>query len=66
MTFIFCMCVPYDLSEGTMHFEHVTLTMTFDLHLENFNSVINFFTIRHRAFILGRCVPYDKTFTMIL
>ena len=38
--------------------------MTFDLHFENFNSAHNFLTIRHRAFIFGMCVPYDKTFLM--
>ena len=55
-----------DLSDGNIYFEHVTLTATFDLHLKNFNSAHNFITIRRRAFILGRCVPYDKTFPMIL
>ena len=54
------------LSVGTINFEHVTLTVTFDLHFENFNSAHNFLTIRHRAFILGRCVFYDKAFPMIL
>ena len=43
----------------------MTLTVTFDLHLENFNFVHNFLTIRHRAFIFGMCVPYDKTFPMV-
>ena len=38
----------------------MTLTVTFDLHLENFNSAHNFLTIRNRAFIFGMCVPYDK------
>ena len=55
-----------DLSDYNIYFEHVTLTMTFDLHLENFNSAHNLITIRLRAFILGRCVPYDKTFPMIV
>ena len=27
-----------DLSDGNIYFEHVTLTVTFDLYLENFNS----------------------------
>ena len=39
------------------------------LHLENFNSAHNFLTInRHtdRAFILGKCVLYDKTFSFVL
>ena len=47
------------------YFDHVTLTVTFDLHLENFNFAHNFLTIRHRAFIFGMCVPYDKTFLMV-
>ena len=34
--------------------------MTFDLHLENFNSAHKFLTIRHRAFIFDMCVPYDN------
>ena len=56
-----------DLSDGYIYFEHVTLTLTFDLHLENFNSGHNFITIyRRRAFILGRCVSYDKSCPMIL
>ena len=54
-----------DLSDGNIYFEHVTLTVTSDLHLENFNSAHNFITIWRRAFILGRCVRYDKTFPMI-
>ena len=37
----------------------MTLTVAFDLHLENFNSAHNFSIIRHRAFILGRRVLYD-------
>ena len=40
--FIICLCVPHDLSDGTMGFEHVTLTVTFDIPLENFNSAHNF------------------------
>ena len=53
-----------DLSDGTINFDH--LTLTFDLHLENFNSAHNFLAIRHRAFILGKSVLYDKTFPMAL
>ena len=44
----------------------MTLTVTFDLHLENFNSAHNFLTTGHKAFIFGMCVPYDKTFLMVL
>ena len=36
--------------------------MTFDLHLENFNSAHNFLTIK--AFILDKCMHYDKTLPM--
>ena len=43
-----------------MNFDHVTLTVTYDLHLKNVNSAHNFLTVRHRAFILGKCVLYDK------
>ena len=54
-----------DLYDGTINFEHVTLTVTFDLHLDNFNSPQNFPTIRHRNFIFGVCVPYIKTFLVV-
>ena len=37
--------LDHDLSDGTINFDHVTLT--FDLHLENFNFTHNFLTIRH-------------------
>ena len=45
-----------------MNFELVTLTVTFDLLLKNFNIGHNFFIERDRAFIFGMCIPYDKTF----
>ena len=48
-----------ELSSGTINFDYVTLTVTFDLHLENFNFAHNFLTIRHRAFKFNMCVPYD-------
>ena len=61
-TFIFGMCVPYDntFPDGTIDFEHVTLTVTFDLHWENFvchtfGLPYNFFTFRGRASYLA-CV----------
>ena len=41
------------------------LTVTFDLHLENFNFAHNFLTVRHRAFIFGTCVSYDNTFLVV-
>ena len=40
---------------------NVILTVTFALHLENFNSAHNFLTIMRMAFILGKCVLYDNT-----
>ena len=40
---IFGMCVPCDKTYGTINIEHVTLTVTFDLHFENFHSTHNFF-----------------------
>ena len=53
------MCDPYD---KTINFELVTLTVTFDLLLKNFNIGHNFFIVRDRAFIFSMCVPYDQTF----
>ena len=52
-------------SDSTIHFDHVTLTVTFDLHLEIFNFAHNFLTIRHRVFIFGIRVLYDKTFLIV-
>ena len=49
----------------TINFDHVTLTVTFGLQVENFNSAHNFLTIRHRVFIFGICVTYNKTFLMV-
>ena len=46
-------------------FEHVTLTLTFDLLLINFIISQNFFILRDKAFIFGKCVPYDKAFPMV-
>ena len=45
-----------------MNFELVTLTMTFDLLLKNFDIGHSFFIERDKAFIFGMCIPYDKTF----
>ena len=54
-----------DLSGSTKHFEHVTLTMIFDLNLKNFNICFNYCTVRGRAFIIGMCSlrqePFDST-----
>ena len=38
----------YDLFDGTIAFEHVTLTVTFDLHLKTY-SITHNFTTRHRG-----------------
>ena len=46
-------------------FEHVTLTVTFDLNLKNFVVSHNFLILRDKAFIFGKCVPFDKAFLMI-
>ena len=54
-----------DLYDGNIYFEYVTLTVTLTYILKTLNSAHNFITIRRRAFILGRFVPYDKTFPMI-
>ena len=45
-----------------MNFEHVTLTVTFDLL---FNIGHNFLTVTDWAFIFGICVPYVHTFPMV-
>ena len=50
-------------SGSTINFEHVTLTMIFDLLLKIFNIGRNFFILRNRAFMFGTCVPYDKAFS---
>ena len=64
--FIFGMSVPYDksLSDGTINFEHVTLTVTCDLLLKNLNIGYNFFILRDGALIFCMCVPYDKVFPL--
>ena len=54
-----------DLSDGTINFEHVTLTVTFDLILKNFNICHNFFILRDGALIYGMCVPFDKAFPLV-
>ena len=51
---------------GWKMFDHVTLTITFDLHLNNLNIGCNFCTVRGRAFIFGMCVPCDKTLLFML
>ena len=60
------MCTLWqDLSNGTINFEHVTLTVTFDLLLKNFNIGHNLFILWDKAFIFGMCVPCDKAFPMV-
>ena len=53
------------LSDGTINFELVTLTVIFDLLLKNFNIGHNLFLVRDRAFIFGMGIPYDKAFLII-
>ena len=48
-----------------MNFEHVTLTVTFDLLLKNFIMSRNFLILRDKAFVLGICVPWDKAFQTV-
>ena len=48
-----------------MNFGRVTLSVTFDLLLKNFNIGHNLFTLRDRSFIFGMCDPYDKTFPTV-
>ena len=62
------MCVPLlwqYLSGGTIDFEHVTLTVTFDLLLKKFIIGHNFLILKDKAFMFGKFVPYDKAFPMI-
>ena len=54
-----------ELSNGTINFELVTLTVTFDLHLKKFNISHNFFILGDRAFIFDMCDHYDKTFQTV-
>ena len=54
-----------DLSSSTNIFDLVTLTVNFDLYLENFNLGHNFWTITGRAFIFLMCIPCDKTFSTV-
>ena len=63
--FIFGIRVPYDkaypiVQQCTINFEHVALTMTFDLLLKNFDIGDNSFVLRGRAFILGLRASYGK------
>ena len=60
------MCTLWQgLSNGTINFELVTLTVTFDLLLKNFNICHKFFILWDKAFIFGSCVPYDEAFPMV-
>ena len=51
-----------DLSVGINSFELLTLTLEFDLLLENFNFAYNFRTVSARASIFHTTSPCDKTF----
>ena len=57
------MCLMAKFFDGAIKFEHVTLTVTFDLHvlLTNFNIGHNYFILKDKAFRFGICVSYDKT-----
>ena len=65
ISYLACVFFLQDLFGGTLNFEHVTLTVTFDLHLDKFYSPQNFLTIRHRTFIFGVCVSYIRTFLVV-
>ena len=43
----------------------MTLTVTFDLLLKNFNIGHDFFILRDKAFMFGMFVPYDEAFLMV-
>ena len=64
--FIFNMYIPcelwQDLSMGTNIFDLVTLTLKFDVLLNNFNLSNRFLTRRVRAFIFHMYIPCDKIF----
>ena len=54
-----------DRSIGTIIIDLVTLTLKFDLLLQNFNLNHSFLTRRGRDFILHMCISYDKTFPWV-
>ena len=49
-SYLACVSLWQDLSNGN-NFEHVTLTVTVDLFLKNYDMGLNFFILRNRAFI---------------
>ena len=55
-----------DLSNHTIIFDLVTLTLKFDLFFKNFKLGRNFWTSRDRAFIFHMYIPCDKTFHFII
>ena len=58
-TCVFLITIPF--SEGTIHFEHMTLTVTFDLHLENFLKTLivhNFYTFLYARLQTGRIMVW--------
>ena len=57
--FIFGMGIPYDkaILMVPKHFQHVTLTVTYDLLLKNLNIDHKSYVLRGRAIISGICVP---------
>ena len=61
LAFVFLMTRPF----WRYHNEHVILNVTFDLLLKNFVISHNFLILRDKAFIFGKCVPFDKAFPLI-
>ena len=53
------------LSDGTIIFERVTLTLTFELLLKKSNIGHNLFILKGMAFIFDMCVFYDKAFPLV-
>ena len=53
-----------DLSVSTKMFDLATLTLTFNLHFENFNLDHNIWTVTDRTSICHMYIPCDKTFLL--
>ena len=43
----------------------VCLCVRLSVRLSHFWFAYNFFTLKDRVFIIGMCIPYDKTFPMV-
>ena len=55
----------YDEVKNRVTFYNMTLTVTFDLLLKNFNIANNFHTVRDTAFIFGMYIPHVKTLLLV-